>query len=233
MNQVVFIEDNADLLEELSFQLQFFGYDVICFESAEYFRKYKFSQQPHLYIIDINLPGESGLSLCNELRKKSLDYCLIVLTANVDEALKINSYVVGVDHFLEKPVKIELLIAILNNYINKLKNFKPVKKSISNAWVLNEKEMIISSPAGSLINLTGMDIKILKVFGKSPEFFADRDVLAIAVGIDPLDYDTPRIETNISRLRHKLSIHANQGNEIIKAVRNKGYRFTADLEILF
>lgn len=217
------VEDNPDVLDDLLFNLRRQGFDAIGFPDGVALDAAL--AQGHdwtVLVLDLGLPGEDGLSIARRLRQTHPALGIIALTARGRLQDRVQGLDEGVDFYLVKPVEISELAAAIRavaRRINQLSFHVPV-------WRLEPNGCRLVRPDGEIIILTMVEYKILQALAASNENPINRDDLIRAIGRSPDAYDPRALEVALSRLRAKLGY-----NSPLKAVRNHGYRFNADLRV--
>ena len=110
MAKIFLVEDDARLREELAALLTKYGYECVCAEDFNGVVKQILVAQPHLVLMDINLPMFDGYYLCRELRKVS-GIPVIVVTSRDSESDELMSMNLGADDFIVKPYHTQILLA--------------------------------------------------------------------------------------------------------------------------
>ena len=113
MNQKVFIiEDEPDLRDTLKYNFENEGFNVQSFANGESFLDAVNQNKPNLIILDLMLPGMSGLDVCKQLRSND-DFdgiSIVMLTAKSDEIDRIVGFEIGADDYVTKPFSVRELI---------------------------------------------------------------------------------------------------------------------------
>jgi DNA-binding response OmpR family regulator len=124
---VVVVEDH-DVLREVTLDaLRVQGYHVQGVDCAEALGDLPF--QPDLYIVDLNLPGEDGISLSRRLRAAQPEVGIIMTTARNSIAAKVEGYASGADIYLTKPCSLEELLAAVRSLARRLTGQAPAGRS--------------------------------------------------------------------------------------------------------
>ena len=215
MKQLAIIDDDPEILKLLDQYLIKNGFEVEAFSDGESFLasdESKFS----LVVLDLGLPGIDGLEVCRRLRQKS-NVPIIMLTAASDDLDRILGLELGSDDYMGKPFNPRELLARIKAL---LRRSEVKEEDVDNNIVMNyaARSAFIN---GEELDLTGTEFDLLCVFHKHIGTVLSRDEIGELLHgrkIDPLDRS---IDTNVSRLRHKLSNHFK--GEIIQSVRGKGY----------
>ena len=217
MTKLAIIDDDQEILTLLDEYLAKNGFEVEGFADGESFLsrdKAEFS----LLILDIGLPGIDGLEICRRLRQKS-SIPIIMLTAASDDLDRILGLELGADDYLGKPFNPRELLARIKALLRRTQ--KNSEEELSDDQIEINYAARKASIAGSELELTGAEFDLLCVFQKNIGTVLSRNEIGELFHgrrIDPLDRS---IDTNVSRLRQKLSDHFE--GEIIQSVRGKGY----------
>jgi DNA-binding response OmpR family regulator len=221
MIQVAVIEDNPDLRDDLVFTLSHQGLTVAGFGlGAEFDRALVSGASFHVLVLDLGLPGESGLSLARRLRRSHPDLGIVMLTARSSLADRIRGLSDGADLYLNKPADMGELAASIRAVARRV--VRPTPAEV--VWRLDGVGMHVTRPDGVSIPISLQENLLLRCLCSAPGHFASRRELIAALGKDEVSYDERTLEVTLSRLRRKLGAEAP-----LKALRGKGYKFTAPL----
>lgn len=181
-----------------------------------------------LIILDIMLPGTSGLDLCRELRKTS-SIPVIMLTARGDETDRVVGLEMGADDYLAKPFGTRELLARVRALLRRASaSPHPIQPPAGggyefDGWTLDTRKRQLTNPDDVVVDLSTGEYDMLLAFVESPQRVLSREQLLdlgrnrIATGFDR------SIDVQISRLRRKLD--SEDENSKIKTVRGAGYMF--------
>lgn len=115
MNHILIVEDDSDIAESLQYNFQREGFSSIIAESGEKGLRLAFDEKkpPALIILDLMLPGMSGIELCHRLRREALTEKtpIMMLTAKATEADKITGLETGADDYIIKPFSVREVVA--------------------------------------------------------------------------------------------------------------------------
>ena len=219
---IYIVEDEPDIRETLAYNLSQEGFKVSEFSDAESCLDKIQKKKPDLLILDLMLPGMSGLDLCKQIRAdKSLqNLAIIMLTAKGEEVDRIIGFELGADDYVTKPFSVRELIlrvkVILKKQIdavenNELVEFGPIKLNLDAHEVLINDDEII---------LTALEFKLLKHLIQRRGRVQTRDQLLGDVWGYSSEITTRTVDTHIKRLREKLGTVG----DYIQTVRGVGYR---------
>ncbi|MEM9320181.1 MAG: response regulator [Pseudomonadota bacterium] len=235
MNQtrsILVCDDERDLREMLQEYLQKRGYDVALAEDATALRSRLQAQMPDLIVLDINMPGEDGLSALRSLRSEN-DVPVVMLTAAGETIDKIVGLELGADDYLGKPVDLRELEARIKAVLRR--RSRPADPAAAapkgtvpfGHFLLDLGGAKLLSNDGADVALTAMEFRLLKLFAENRGRVLNRDQIleqAHDRSWDPFDRS---IDIRISRLRRKIERNP-QKPELIRTVRGIGYVFDPD-----
>ena len=220
--KVFIVEDEPDLRDTLQFNFENEGFTVKSFSNGESFLEAINDDKPNLVILDLMLPGISGLDVCRELRTKENheNIAVVMLTAKSEEIDRIVGFELGADDYVTKPFSVRELILRVKVLLKKRTNdidqnlleFGPITMNLDAHDV---------SVEGKNILLTALEFKLLKHLLKRKGRVQTRDQLLGDVWGYSSEVTTRTVDTHIKRLREKLG----KPGELIQTIRGVGYRF--------
>jgi DNA-binding response OmpR family regulator len=232
LGDLIVVDDNLRLSHELSLVLQAAGWSVRCADDGESLRAQMAQQAPDIVLLDLNLPGEDGISLCQWLRATYPRIGIVLLTARVMGMDRTQGYVAGADIYLTKPTRSEELLAVVRNLWRRSQLCAPtVAQALEQPWALHVKALRLLSPQLDMLSLTPSECVLLQTLA------AANGVCHYAQLIDRMGsaglndtLDKARLEVMVSRLRRKLAVFKGQSVEI-KTAHGTGYLLTRPLVI--
>lgn len=187
-------------------------------------------QAPDLIILDLMLPGENGLTLCQRLRQQ-FPTPVIMLTAMGELSDRVVGLEMGADDYLSKPFDARELLARVRAVLRRAGESRPLigeapRPLIKFAdWQLDLTRRELRSPDQVMIPLSAGEFDLLLVFVEHPQRILTREqLLDLARGRTHEAFDRS-IDVQVSRLRRKLEYDTKRP-EMIRTVRNGGYLFT-------
>lgn len=222
MIRITVVEDNADLLDDIVFNLEHEGFVVAGVGNGVALDAHLAVNDTDILVLDLNLPGEDGLSIARRLRRARPAMGIVMLTARCALDDRIAGLESGADTYLGKPVDMRELAAALRSLGRRL------GLAEGDCWRLNALQLRLDSPSGRALALSGLECSILGALADARGHKASRRSLIEALGADFLAYDERRLEALISRLRRKLA-EGDGGETPLRAVRGQGYAFAAPL----
>lgn len=189
---------------------------------------------PDLIVLDLMLPGEDGLVLCRDMRAgKFRTVPVLMLTARNEETDRIVGLEMGADDYLSKPFAVRELLARIRSVLRRTRMLPPgmqvseeVQLLAFGDWRLDTTARHLLDAAGTVVALSGVEYRLLRVFLDHPQRVLTRDeLLNLTQGrqADPFDRS---IDLLVSRLRQRLRDEPREPR-FVKTLRNEGYVFSA------
>lgn len=223
---LLIVDDDRDIRSLLADYLETHGYTALTAADGQAMWTMLDQHKVNLLVLDLNMPGEDGLTLCRNLRARS-SLPVIMLTARAEPLDRILGLEMGADDYLPKPFEPRELLARIRSVLRRthaanLGNEQQAQRIHFGEWVLDLVARHLISPDQRVIALSGSEFKLLSIFLNQANTVLNRDqLLNITQGRDADPFDRS-IDIQISRLRQKLGEDA-RSPQIIKTVRNGGY----------
>ena len=212
MKKVLVAEDEESIREFIVINLTRSGYEVEQAENGavalDLFSKNENSFD--VAILDIMMPEVDGLTVCKELRKRSSDLGIIMLSAKTQEMDKVTGLLVGADDYVTKPFSPSELMARVDAVYRRVEMTRGFRKNDSqlDTIVLDEFELNLRnrtlSKAKQLIELTQVEFQIIEYFFKNPNAALSRTDILKQVWGNNYFGDEKIVDVNIRRLRMKV-----------------------------
>ncbi|MCW8936088.1 MAG: response regulator transcription factor [Gammaproteobacteria bacterium] len=220
--RILIIEDELDLLNDIKSQLESDGYIVDT--SSDGNEGYYFATEYPLdaAIIDIGLPGMSGIEIIKKLRQQGHVLPVLILTARSRWQEKVEGLEAGADDYLVKPFQMEELQARLKALLRRASGSPSTELSCGCITLKPETQQVLLNNAG--LEVTAFEYRLLEYLMRHSNEAVSKSRLADYLYPHDDDRDSNVIEVLIGRLRKKLDP---QGQLLpIETLRNRGYRFT-------
>tara|TARA_B100000700_G_scaffold229379_1_gene253571 strand:+ start:2567 stop:3265 length:699 start_codon:yes stop_codon:yes gene_type:complete len=219
---IYIVEDEPDIRETLAYNLSQEGFKVSEFSDAESCLNKIQKKKPDLLLLDLMLPGMSGLDLCKEIRAdiNLKNLAIIMLTAKGEEVDRIIGFELGADDYVTKPFSVRELILRVKVILKKQTESVESDESIEFGPIrlnLDAHEVLINNDE---IVLTALEFKLLKHLIKRRGRVQTRDQLLGDVWGYSSEVTTRTVDTHIKRLREKLGTVG----DYIQTIRGVGYR---------
>ena len=205
---------------------------ILYFSLAQVFEGASIAREPiDLYIIDLNLPGENGLSLCRRLRQSMPDAGIVIMTARVGLHDRISGYKHGgADLYLTKPIAPDELVLVLLSLGRRIK-----KKDSGLEWSLSLRNRTLTGPEPSQkLRLTHREKGLLVALIQAKDHTLESGVLCDLCGDDSDELMTKHaLEELVARLRKKFKAVQSDGDEsAIKSVWGVGYQLCLQIKLV-
>lgn len=217
--KILVADDEPDILEIISFNLSLEGYEIITAKNGNEALEKAKSNQPDLIILDIMMPGKSGIDTCNILRSDpAFNKTLIIfLTAMSGDNAEIRGLESGADDYLTKPVSPKVLVSKVNALFRRLNEEQPLITRMGGLEIDREQFMVRMD--GKEIILARKEFELLNLLASRPgKVFLRNEILSQIWGTDVIVGDRT-IDVHIRKIRQKLGI------DCISTVKGVGYKF--------
>ncbi|MEX5549339.1 response regulator [Pseudomonas pergaminensis] len=233
MSNLLIVDDDLEVLALLKkFFLQH-GYGVETAATGADLWAAMECQPADLIILDLMLPGDNGLLLCQRLRQQYATP-VIMLTAMGELSDRVVGLEMGADDYLSKPFDARELLARVRAVLRRAGESRPPLGEVARplirfaGWQLDLTRRELRSPDQVMIPLSSGEFDLLLVFAEHPQRVLTREqLLNLARGHSHDAFDRS-IDVQVSRLRRKLEFDTKRP-AMIRTVRNGGYQFTASV----
>lgn len=215
---ILVVDDDRRLRELLKKFLTDSGFRVTTAESAGEAREKLVSIQFDLLVLDLMMPGESGLSLTSGLRETNM-VPILMLTAMAEPEDRIDGLERGADDYLTKPFEPRELVARIRSILRRAGN----QQSDSGEFQFGEhaydsQRQILTGPDGT-VALTGAEARLLDVLAASPGTPVSREALQEQSGIGG---SARAVDVQVTRLRRKIEPNP-RTPRYLQTIRGQGY----------
>jgi two-component system phosphate regulon response regulator PhoB len=224
--KVLIIEDEEDILALIHYNLTKEGFSVFCASSGEEGLRIIAENKPDLILLDLMLPGISGVDICRALQEKG-DSChipIIMVTAKGEESDIIAGLELGADDYITKPFSPKILVARVKAA---LRHPRKGTNTHNDDSVIKIREMVIHPGKkevlieGKPINLTFTEFHVLHFLAGRSGWVFTRYQIVNAVRGEDYSVTDRAVDVQIVGLRKKLGFYG----KYIETVRGVGYRF--------
>ena len=237
---ILLVEDDGEVRHLLARWLRENGFAVSAARDGREMREVLRTAMPpvELVLLDVMLPGISGMDLLREIRTTSR-LPVVMLTARGEETDRVLGLEFGADDYITKPFGRRELVARLRAVLRRVEGGSDAAAVAAPAgaatalrfagWALEPGRRELTSPAGALVDLSGAEFDLLMAFLAHPQRVLGRDQL-LEVGRRRLgDAFDRTVDVQVSRLRRKIEPDES-APQLIKTVRGAGYVFVATVE---
>lgn len=220
--KILIVEDDEEIRSELEHYLSGAGYEAVSLSDFSDAAADILKADPDLILLDVNLPGVSGLSICEKLRRTS-QVPVIFVTANNTSMDELNCILRGGDDYVSKPYELPVLMARIGAVLRR--TFAHAEESSAR----QERKGVILDTAAAQIRkgeekreLTKNEVKILYCLFRHQGEFVSRTDLIDELWDDEVFIDDNTLSVNITRIRGKLKEIG--AEDFIETRRGLGYR---------
>jgi len=230
---ILVVEDEASIQQLVSYNLIKAGFHVTCADSGEEALDCLLKERIDCIVLDLMLPGMSGLEVCETIRRKTGDNSryipIIMLTAKGEEEDIVEGLEFGADDYIAKPFSPKVLIARIKAVLRRSHERRETEKEADGALIVVDDLEIDRGRhevrlQGEFLQLTMTEFGILALLASKPGWvFTRQQIIDSVRGYDFLV--TPRaVDVQIFGLRKKMG----DSGKLVETVRGVGYRYKSD-----
>ena len=220
--KILIADDEPDILEIISYNLQLHGYEVITAKDGDQAIQKAKQSLPDLIILDIMMPKKNGIEVCKILRSQPefADTIIVFLTALNDELSHVKGLEFGADDFISKPISPKVMVSKVNSFFRRIS--KPESNQaidLGDIRIVPEEYMVYFK--GEPVSLAKKEFELLSYLASKPgRVFLRNEILNRIWGSEVIVGDRT-IDVHIRKIRQKLGI------DCITTVKGVGYKFEA------
>jgi len=223
--KILIVEDDNNINKLVATLMKKSGYEVVQAFSGTEAMIYLQSNNFHLVLMDLMLPGMSGEELIKNIRKNKT-MPVMVISAKLDKEVKLELFRLGADDYITKPFDIEELSARidanLRRYID-FDNSSPKEENLAYKDIILNKETKEVYVNGKELSLTFREFNILELLLTHPKKVFSKANLYESVWGDEYLGDDNTVNVHMSNLRNKLN-KVNHNKEYIETIWGMGYK---------
>ena len=224
LKKILLIDDEQDILEILSYNLEKEGYEVYTANNGNSGIDLAKKILPHLILLDVMMPELDGIETCLELRKiQALQKTVIVfLSARNEEFSQLAGYEAGANDYIEKIIKPKILISKVNALLQLSSQTNEVSNVITVGDLVIDKDNFKVVQSGKTHLLPKKEFDLLYLLASNTEKVFKREEILEKVWGSEVVVGERTIDVHVRRLREKLGIHS------IKTLKGIGYKLIAN-----
>lgn len=219
---IVVVEDHQDLRELTCMALANKGHHVLGLSCAEELEDAVKGIAVDVFILDLNLPGEDGISLAKRIRQAYPLVGIVMLTARSQAKEKVQGYESGADLYMTKPVNFEELCAALQGFVR--------RRQMAPEGTLTLSKLTLTGALSS-VRLSAAEADMLMAFARAPSSRLETWQLANILGLEMDGLNKSSLEVRLVRLRKKMA-EAGAPSSVIESIRNVGYQLSVPIQIV-
>lgn len=234
---IAVVDDDASMAGMIADYIQMNGYRVRTFDGGPAFRAFLAQETPDLAVLDLNMPGEDGLSIVRHL-KSTTDIPVIMLTGTASLVDRVVGLELGADDYLAKPCELRELLARIRSVLRRSQiqaQFAETAKDVDHPsrrirfgtkW-LDFDAQVLADENGSQTQLVHSEFQLLKAFAENPRRVLSRERLLDLASVRDTDAFDRAIDVRITRIRRKIEPDPAHPT-VIRTVRGSGYIFSPE-----
>ncbi|MFN7921866.1 MAG: response regulator transcription factor [Bryobacteraceae bacterium] len=222
MQTILVIDDDEELQDTVAVMLEQEGFRVVQATEGKTGYEKALTLKPDLLVVDLRLPGMSGVEICKLLRGSNIHTPIIVLSAVGDEVDKVLLLEIGADDYITKPFGRRELLARIRAVLRRAAPESHAVLRFGDTEIDLERRVV--TRASQEVKLTPSEYNLLVFFLQNPDRPLTRDMILNAVwGYDSFP-NTRTVDAHVVKLRQKLEPDANAPRHFT-TVHGVGYRF--------
>ena len=219
--KVLVVDDEPDILEFLSYNLEKEGFLVETAENGKQALEKAKKNQPDIVLLDVMMPEMDGIEACRTMREMpQFEHTIIAfLTARTEDYSQIAGFETGADDYISKPIKPRVLVSRLRALLRRYeaKESKSTFLDVGNIQIDRERYLIIFN--GKEMAVPRKEFELIYLLASKPGKVFKRDEILNEIWGRDIIVGDRTIDVHIRKLREKL------GEELIKTVKGIGYKF--------
>jgi len=228
---ILIVDDEPDVREVLEEYVSAHGYTAIAAENAHAARAMAAAHAIDIALVDINMPGEDGLSLTRHLRERYAGMGIVMLTSADTVLDRIVGLEMGADDYIPKPFDPRELVARVRSVLRRISAAGRAELGASRVrlgrCVLDLSARRLTDDNGEDVAMTPLEFDLLKALAEHPNRVLSRErILNLHQQRDWHPFDRS-VDLRIMRLRKKIEPDPDQPR-YIRTIRNEGYMFVPD-----
>ena len=222
MQTIVVIDDDESLRDTIGFLLEQEGFKAVLAADGRTGYENALALKPDMMLVDLRLPGMSGIEICKHLRAAHVMTPIIVLSALGDEVDKVLLLEIGADDYLVKPFGTRELLARIRALLRRSSTGSSVVIHFGEAELDQQRRVV--KRRGDELKLTPSEYNLLTYFVQNPDRPLTRDMILNSVFGYNFPLNTRTVDAHIVKLRQKLEPEPNVPRHFL-TVHGVGYRF--------
>jgi two-component system alkaline phosphatase synthesis response regulator PhoP len=219
--KILLVDDDPDILEILTYNLQKEGYQVVTAENGIKAVKKARKEKPDLIVLDVMMPEMEGIQACEQIRSiPELNHVLITfLTARGEDYSQLAGFEVGADDYITKPIKPKLLIGKVASLLRRLNTTESnLKVTVGSLTLDRDAYTVIQNEEAH--SLPRKEFELLSLLMSRPGKVFKRDEILNMVWGNDVVVGGRTIDVHIRKLREKI------GDDRVETVKGVGYKFS-------
>jgi len=219
--KVLIVDDEQDILEFLSYNLEKEGFEVDTAENGKVGVEKAKKNNPDIVLLDVMMPEMDGIEACRQLRElpQFSNTIIAFLTARTEDYSQIAGFETGADDYISKPIKPRVLVSRLRALLRRYEAKEAKSTFISVGDIEIDRERYIIIHKGTEMTVPRKEFELLYLLASKPGKVFKRDEILNEIWGRDIIVGDRTIDVHIRKLREKL------GEDLIKTVKGIGYKF--------
>ena len=224
VTEILIVEDDEVITSTLAYNLSRQGFSVKAATTGAEALRIARKMRPDLILLDVMLPGESGIEVCERIRERDQDVVIVMVTAKDAEEDKVRGFEAGADDYVTKPFSMKELVARINANLKRSEAGQRGKVIEAGDLQLDTKNFT-AHVGGEPLDLRLKEFELLVALASAPGELKSREELAKEVWGHAGVGSSRTIDVHIRRIRAALEERSSY--QYIHTARGLGYRFEA------
>ncbi len=220
---VLLVEDESDVVDLLRYHFKKAGFKVEIENSGDAGLAAVRSRRPDAVVLDLMLPGMTGLEVCRALKidSETASIPVLMLTARSEVKDRVKGLEIGADDYVTKPFSPKEVVLRVQGLLRRIRSAAEEVSIVEVDGIVIDKSTLRASIGNERLELTTIEFKLLLTLIHNRGKTLSREILLSDVWGYSTGADTRTVDTHMRRLREKLGDHATK----VETVRGQGYRF--------
>ncbi|WP_343633442.1 response regulator transcription factor [Roseateles sp.] len=233
MTRCLVVDDDAGIRDSLQDYLHKFGVTVSTAADGREMRRLMTTQVFDVVVLDLMLPDENGLSLCQWIQQHHASVPVIMLTAHGDPISRVLGLEMGADDYLSKPFEPRELVARIHAIRRRARRGESESQTRREfrfeGWAFDRLLRQLVSPQQVVVPLSSAEFRMLSALVERPGRVLSREQLIELTRAPGVEVNDRSVDLTISRLRQKLGDSPKEPR-LIRTMRGEGYLFDAQVQ---
>lgn len=225
-DMILVVEDDRALRKGLAMNLRLQGYEVLTASDGDEGMRMAFDSRPDLIVLDIMMPGWTGLDILNELRKRGVQVPVLILSARNTTPNKVEGLNLGADDYMTKPFDLPELIARIQAMLRRQRSQEQDTAELSIGDIVIDRLARTVEIRGKQIELSAKEFDLLCLLAGSPGQVFSREAILEKVWGWEYEGTARTVDNFVASLRKKLRV-GRRTQACIRTVPRVGYKLEA------
>jgi DNA-binding response OmpR family regulator len=237
---ILVVEDDSELSELIAKQLQMSGMEAQKFYNADDALQFLQRSFSNLTLLDLNLPGENGISLLEDLKKRSISIPTIFISGENREEMKVASLEAGGDDYITKPFGLSELLSRISAVLRRTSRSGDAQLTANTSLTdgtfeflgteVDPSRLEIRFKDGSIEKIGRKEFGILSYLAQNPPLILSRKSIIHNVWGEHANVKSRSLDQYIVKLRKMFSAHGIETDDVIRTSHGIGYTYVPKVQ---